>query len=374
MIRRRKPDVVLGLGGFASFPGALMGVATRPSAGRARLERGRGAREPRARARRRPHPAGLPRRDARQAREARRVDRQPVARRDRRGCRRRAERFAGRTGPLRLLVVGGSLGAQALNERVPAALARLPREARPLVVHQAGAKHIDALRAAYRDAGVEAECVAFIDDMAARYAWADFAIARGGALTVSELAAVGLGALIVPLPGAIADEQTANARFLVEGRRRDPHRAGRARRPSALAGAPRGARPAGGARDGARRARRRPRRRGRPRRRRLPRARGSARMKGKVHARALRRHRRRRHERHRRGARDAGLRGVGLRPRRERRDAAGSRRSASARCVGHDASHVARRRRRRRLERRARTTTPRSSPRASSGSRSCRAR
>jgi UDP-N-acetylglucosamine--N-acetylmuramyl-(pentapeptide) pyrophosphoryl-undecaprenol N-acetylglucosamine transferase len=98
---------------------------------------------------------------------------------------------------------------------VPAAIARMPAVARPQVVHQAGAKHIDALARAYRDAGVEAECVAFIDDMASRYAWADFAIARGGALTVSELAAVGLGALIVPLPGAIADEQTANADFLV---------------------------------------------------------------------------------------------------------------------------------------------------------------
>jgi UDP-N-acetylglucosamine--N-acetylmuramyl-(pentapeptide) pyrophosphoryl-undecaprenol N-acetylglucosamine transferase len=126
-----------------------------------------------------------------------------------------ADRFAGRAGPLRLLVVGGSLGAQGLNERVPAAIARMPAVARPQVVHQAGAKHIDALARAYRDAGVEAECVAFIDDMASRYAWADFAIARGGALTVSELAAVGLGALIVPLPGAIADEQTANADFLV---------------------------------------------------------------------------------------------------------------------------------------------------------------
>jgi UDP-N-acetylglucosamine--N-acetylmuramyl-(pentapeptide) pyrophosphoryl-undecaprenol N-acetylglucosamine transferase len=83
-------------------------------------------------------------------------------------------------------------------------------------VHQAGEKHIAALRDAYAKHAVDAECVAFIEDMASRYAWADFVICRGGALTISELAAVGLGALVVPLPGAIADEQSANARFLVE--------------------------------------------------------------------------------------------------------------------------------------------------------------
>jgi len=126
------------------------------------------------------------------------------------------DRFAGREGPLRLLVVGGSLGAQALNEIVPEAVARMPSDVRPLVVHQAGEKHIAALRDAYAKRSVEAECVAFIDDMAARYAWADFVICRGGAITISELAAVGLGALVVPLPGAIADEQSANARFLVD--------------------------------------------------------------------------------------------------------------------------------------------------------------
>jgi UDP-N-acetylglucosamine--N-acetylmuramyl-(pentapeptide) pyrophosphoryl-undecaprenol N-acetylglucosamine transferase len=125
-------------------------------------------------------------------------------------------RFAGRSGPLRLLVVGGSLGAVALNERVPAALATLPAEARPTVVHQAGATHIDALRAAYAKAGVAAECVPFIDDMAVRYADADLVVCRGGAMTVAELAAVGVASIIVPLPGAIADEQSANARFLVD--------------------------------------------------------------------------------------------------------------------------------------------------------------
>ena len=83
-------------------------------------------------------------------------------------------------------------------------------------MHQAGEKHLAALREAYARVGVTAECVAFIDDMAARYAWADFVICRGGALTISELAAVGLGALVVPLPGAIADEQSENAQFLVD--------------------------------------------------------------------------------------------------------------------------------------------------------------
>src|SRR6185369_13080451 len=127
-----------------------------------------------------------------------------------------ANRFADRAGPLRLLVVGGSLGAQALNELVRAAIANLDAARRPAIVHQAGEQHFAALRAAYARHGVAAECVAFIDDMAARYAWADFVICRGGALTISELAAVGLGAIVVPLPGAIADEQSANAQFLVD--------------------------------------------------------------------------------------------------------------------------------------------------------------
>jgi UDP-N-acetylglucosamine--N-acetylmuramyl-(pentapeptide) pyrophosphoryl-undecaprenol N-acetylglucosamine transferase len=126
------------------------------------------------------------------------------------------ERFAARSGPLRLLVVGGSLGAKALNERVPAALALMAHDARPIVVHQAGEAHIDALRAAYAKDGVDAECVAFIDNMAQRYAEADLVICRGGAITVAELAVVGVAALIVPLPGAIADEQSANANYLVD--------------------------------------------------------------------------------------------------------------------------------------------------------------
>ena len=127
-----------------------------------------------------------------------------------------AERFAGRSGPLRLLVVGGSLGAKALNDIVPQALALLPAGQRPRVTHQSGSKQIDALRANYAAAGVEAECVPFIDDMAQAYADADLVICRAGATTVSELAAVGAAALFVPFPHAVDDHQTANARFLVD--------------------------------------------------------------------------------------------------------------------------------------------------------------
>ncbi|WP_345252159.1 undecaprenyldiphospho-muramoylpentapeptide beta-N-acetylglucosaminyltransferase [Pigmentiphaga soli] len=125
-----------------------------------------------------------------------------------------AQRFAGRSGPLRLLVVGGSLGAQALNEVVPQALALLPAERRPIVVHQAGEKHLEALRAAYAAAGVQGDCRAFIDDMAAAYADADLVICRAGAMTVAEICAAGAAALFVPFPHAVDDHQTTNARYL----------------------------------------------------------------------------------------------------------------------------------------------------------------
>lgn len=125
-----------------------------------------------------------------------------------------AARLAGRTGPARLLIVGGSLGAQALNEQVPAALALLPVEARPLVRHQAGERTLDVARAAYAAAGVEAEVTAFIEDMAAAYAWADLVVCRAGALTVSELAAAGLPAILVPYPHAVDDHQVSNGRYL----------------------------------------------------------------------------------------------------------------------------------------------------------------
>nr|WP_189461267.1 undecaprenyldiphospho-muramoylpentapeptide beta-N-acetylglucosaminyltransferase [Jeongeupia chitinilytica] len=125
-------------------------------------------------------------------------------------------RFAGRTGPLKLLIVGGSLGAQVFNEQVPKALALLPEAERPVVIHQAGEKHIDALKANYAAAGVEAECVAFIGDMAGAYADADLVLCRAGALTVSELACVGAASVLVPFPYAVDDHQTGNARYLSE--------------------------------------------------------------------------------------------------------------------------------------------------------------
>jgi UDP-N-acetylglucosamine--N-acetylmuramyl-(pentapeptide) pyrophosphoryl-undecaprenol N-acetylglucosamine transferase len=126
-----------------------------------------------------------------------------------------AERFAGRTGPLRLLVVGGSLGARALNEIVPQALALIPPEQRPVVLHQSGATQIDALRANYEAAGVQAELTPFIEDTASAFAHADIIVCRAGASTVTEIAAVGAAAIFVPFPSAVDDHQTTNAQFLV---------------------------------------------------------------------------------------------------------------------------------------------------------------
>jgi UDP-N-acetylglucosamine--N-acetylmuramyl-(pentapeptide) pyrophosphoryl-undecaprenol N-acetylglucosamine transferase len=127
-----------------------------------------------------------------------------------------AERFAQRSGPLRVLVVGGSLGAQALNTLMPHALALIPVSQRPQVIHQSGAQQIDALRAAYANVGVHAELTPFIDDTAQAFADADLVISRAGASTVTELAAVGVAAMYVPFPHAVDDHQTTNARFLVD--------------------------------------------------------------------------------------------------------------------------------------------------------------
>jgi UDP-N-acetylglucosamine--N-acetylmuramyl-(pentapeptide) pyrophosphoryl-undecaprenol N-acetylglucosamine transferase len=125
-------------------------------------------------------------------------------------------RYAGRSGPLRLLIVGGSLGAQTLNDLVLAALAALPADARPEVVHQAGEKLYDGLADAYAKAGVRAEVLPFIGDMAARYAWCDVLVCRSGAITVAEIGAAGVAAILFPLPWFVADEQTANAAFLAD--------------------------------------------------------------------------------------------------------------------------------------------------------------
>lgn len=124
------------------------------------------------------------------------------------------QRFESRNGPMRLFVFGGSQGSSALNRLVPAALALLPEGRRPWVLHQAGAKERDATEAAYRKAGIQAEVRPFVDDMAAAYANADLVISRAGASTVAELAAAGVGSILVPFPAAVDDHQTKNAEWL----------------------------------------------------------------------------------------------------------------------------------------------------------------
>ena len=210
VVRRVQPDVVIGLGGYITFPGGMMsvllgkplvlheqnsvaGLANRVLAEVADrvftafpdvLKKGQWI--------------GNPLREAF-------VSQLPPA-----------ERFAGRNGPLRLLVVGGSLGAQALNEVVPQALALIPPAQRPQVRHQSGARQLDALRQAYERAGVQADLTAFIDDTAAAFAQADLVICRAGASTVTEIAAIGAAAAFVPFPHAVDDHQSRNARHLVD--------------------------------------------------------------------------------------------------------------------------------------------------------------
>jgi UDP-N-acetylglucosamine--N-acetylmuramyl-(pentapeptide) pyrophosphoryl-undecaprenol N-acetylglucosamine transferase len=209
-VRRVKPDVVVGLGGYVTFPGGMMGVllgkplvlheqnsvagmANKVLAGVAdRIF------------------AAFP--DV--LKKARWVG-NPL----RAGFLQQADpqqRFAGRSGPLKLLVVGGSLGAQALNDVVPKALALMPSGLRPKVLHQSGARQIDALRANYTAAGVLAELTPFIEDTAQAFAEADVIVCRAGASTVTEIAAVGAAAIFVPFPAAVDDHQTTNAKFLVD--------------------------------------------------------------------------------------------------------------------------------------------------------------
>ncbi len=210
VVRRVKPDVVVGLGGYISFPGGMMGVlAGKPLvlheqnsvAGMAnRVLAGVADRVFTAfpNVFKKAQWVGNPLRAP--------FLQQPPP----------AERFAGRSGPLRLLVVGGSLGAKALNDVVPQALALLPKQQQPQVTHQSGEKQIDALRANYIAAGIQAELTPFIDDTAQAFADADLIVCRSGASTVTEIAAVGAAALFVPFPAAVDDHQTTNARFLVE--------------------------------------------------------------------------------------------------------------------------------------------------------------
>jgi len=209
-IFRIRPDVVLGMGGYVAFPGGMMAsLLARPLvvheqnaiAGLANRVLGGVADRVLAAfpdAMRRGEWTGNPVR----AEIAALAD--PAA------------RYGSRNGPLRLLVVGGSLGANALNEALPRALAEIAPAQRPRVVHQSGEKHLATLRAGYAAAGVEGELIAFIDDMAARYAEADLVICRAGAMTVAEVAAGGLASVLVPFPHAVDDHQTANARFLAD--------------------------------------------------------------------------------------------------------------------------------------------------------------
>lgn len=215
ILKQYRPDVVIGFGGFASFPGALMAVAGRiPMAiHEANAVPGLANRILR-------HGAdrvfvGFP--DVFGAGALPNVvwSGNPVRDEMLRQLPPR-ERFASRTGPLRILVVGGSLGARAINECIPAMLAMLPEGERPRVTHQTGEKQIDHVRSLYARYQVGATFMPFIDEMGNAYAEADVVICRGGAMTVAELAAVGVGALIVPFAGAIADEQSANANMLVE--------------------------------------------------------------------------------------------------------------------------------------------------------------
>jgi UDP-N-acetylglucosamine--N-acetylmuramyl-(pentapeptide) pyrophosphoryl-undecaprenol N-acetylglucosamine transferase len=125
-------------------------------------------------------------------------------------------RYAGRSGKLNVLVVGGSLGAQALNEALPEALAMMDEQVRPNVLHQTGKKHLERVQKLYAQAGVNADVRAFLDDMAQQYAKADVVICRAGALTIAELAAAGVASVLIPFPFAVDDHQTHNAKFLSE--------------------------------------------------------------------------------------------------------------------------------------------------------------
>ncbi len=210
VVRRVKPDVLVGLGGYITLPGGLMGVLM----GKPLVLHEQNS------------VAGMANRVL--ALVARRVFTafpKVLAKGQWVGNPLRAEflvqagpqeRFANRAGPLRVLVVGGSLGATALNTVVPQALALIPEAKRPLVTHQSGEKQLDALRSNYAAAGVQAELTPFIDNTAQAFADADWVICRAGASTVTEIAAVGAAALFVPFPSAVDDHQTHNARFLVD--------------------------------------------------------------------------------------------------------------------------------------------------------------
>lgn len=208
-----RPDVVLGMGGYVAFPGGMMAsLLNRPLVIHEQNSVAGLANRVLARLADRVL-AGFP--DSFGARILSEWTGNPV-REDIAGLATPEARCAGRTGRLRLLVLGGSQGARALNLAVPDALALIPAGERPDVTHQAGAAHVEDLRERYRARGVAAEVVAFIDDMAARYGAADLVICRAGASTIAELAAAGVASVLVPFPHAVDDHQTVNARFLTE--------------------------------------------------------------------------------------------------------------------------------------------------------------
>lgn len=209
VVRRVRPDVVVGLGGYIAFPGGMMGVLMQKplvlheqNSVAGMVNKALSAVADRVFT---AFPGALPKAEwvGNPLREAFMTQPDPVT------------RFSGRSGPLKVLVVGGSLGARALNEMVPKALALIPPERRPQVIHQSGNKALEELQANYAAAGVDAELTTFIDDTAKAYAEADLVICRAGASTVTELAAVGAAALFVPFPAAVDDHQTTNAQFLV---------------------------------------------------------------------------------------------------------------------------------------------------------------
>ena len=216
ILRRRKPDAVLGMGGYATVPGGLMAsvanvpiiihnadaglllsnrilapVADRISFGFASpASKKYGARVEVTGNPVRAEIAALPAPD---------------------------QRFSGRSGPLRVLIVGGSLGARPLNRTMPDAVAKIDVDRRPLIVHQTGPNELDNVRAAYAVAGIDAEVVAFIDNMAAHYSTADLVVCRAGAITVAELAAAGVPSILVPLMLSTTSHQRDNAIFMDDG-------------------------------------------------------------------------------------------------------------------------------------------------------------
>lgn len=214
ILGRRKPDVVLGMGGYVTVPGGVMAAARQiplvlVNADAALLLSNK-ALVPMAKR----VLFGFPAHFGNAAGKAL-VTGNPV-RKEIIALPVPEQRYAARRGPLRILVLGGSLGAKALNDCLPAALALIPADERPMVTHQSGKKHVDVLRAAYAAAQVQAEVVDFIDDMPSRYADADLVICRAGAITLSELTAAGVASVLVPLIVSTTSHQRANAQWMAQ--------------------------------------------------------------------------------------------------------------------------------------------------------------